>query len=163
MIRACKALPDFETLEIVHLSLTTSPPGCWCWAVGCSTKKGLAAIPYMEWRKQEMREEMKGVKDWAIDCLKKPKMGRQEQEGTKKAVLRGRTKGVKDWVVGRLKKPTMGDRKGEGRKRIVLRVIELSSVFTPRPEAQRGDPPRFHLGSVKVEECEVWEVGSDGP
>ena len=81
--------------------------------------------------------------------------------GKKKTTLRERTKGVKDWAVGCLKKPTRGDRKGEGRKKIMLRVIELSSVFTPRPSARMGEPPRFHLGSVKVEECEVWEVDSE--
>jgi len=161
MVDACKALPDFKTLEIVYLTLTTPPPTCWCWVVGCSTKKGLAAVPYSEWRKEEAREEMRGAKDWAIDCLKKLKMGSQEGEGKKKAALKERTKGLKNWAVGCLKKPTRGDRKGEERK-VVLRVIELTSVFTPRPEARKGEPPRFHLGSVKVEECEVWEVDSDG-
>ena len=101
---------------------------------------------------------MTGIKDWAIDCLKKPKMVCEEGEGRNKAALRGRTKGVKDWAVGCLKKPRAGDPRGEERKKVTLRVVELSSVFTPRFDARRGDPPRFHLGSVKVEECEVWEV-----
>ena len=103
---------------------------------------------------------MRGVKDWAIDCLKKSRVGCQEGEG-RKETLREQTKGLDDRGVHFLKVPTTGDRKGEGRKKLILRVIELSSVFTPR-RPERGDPPRFHLGSVKVEECEVWEVDSDG-
>jgi len=105
------------------------------------------------------------VKDWAINCLNKPKTRYQEEERRKITALREQTKVVKGWAVGRPKEPKIGDHRGEGipggRKKILLRVIELSSVFTlqwPNDTA----PPRFHLDSVGVEECEVWEIDNHG-
>lgn len=92
--------------------------------------------PYAERQKQVLRDRVQGVKDWAIDCLKKP--GTRYQEG-------------------------------EGRK-ATLRVIELSSVLTlPRsstsflPRSGCKVPFRFNLGSVKVEEHDVWRFDSNGP
>ena len=101
---------------------------------------------------------MKGVKDWAIECLKGPRVGRQEGEGSEKNMLRKQVKGIKDWAAGCLKKQKAGDHEGEGRKKTTLRIIELSSVFAIREPSL----PRFHLGSVKVEEHEVWEVDNNG-
>ena len=104
---------------------------------------------------------MKGVKDWAINCLKKPKTRCQEEEGRKLIALREQTKGVKDWAVRWLKEPKTGDHRERSRK-TTLRVIELSSVFTLRWPNDTGSP-RFHLGSVRTEECEVWEVDDNSP
>jgi len=101
---------------------------------------------------------MEDVKDWAIDCLKKAKTGCQEGGKRKKTVWREQVKG---WAADCLKKPRTGHHRGEGKK-ITLRVIELGSVFTlPRPS--EITLTRFHLGSVKVEEYEVWGDDGSGP
>jgi len=68
-------------------------------------------------------------------------------------------RGVKDWAIDCLKRPETGHREREGRKGTTLRVIELSSVPNGFPMYGNGGPLRFHLGSVKVEVCEVWGVG----
>ena len=104
---------------------------------------------------------MKDAKDWAINCLKKPKTRYQEEEGRKIIALREQTKGVKGWVVGWLKEPKTGDHREGGGKKTTLRVIELSSLFTLQWPNDTVTP-RFHLDSVKVEECEVWEVDGNG-
>ena len=103
---------------------------------------------------------MKDVKSWAINCLKKPKTIYQEEEGRRIIALREQMKGAKGWAVGRLKELETGDHRGEGSKKTTLRVIELSSVFTLQQPNDTA-PPRFHLDSVKVEECEVWEADSN--
>jgi len=105
---------------------------------------------------------MKGVKDWAIDCLKKPKTGHQEGEKEKNAVSGELMRGLKGWGVGWLKKPNTGAHKGEGIKKTVLRVIELNMAPT-LPLVDETVRPRFHLGSVKVEEYKVQGVDSNGP
>jgi len=55
---ACKALPYFDTLQIVYF------PGF-----------------SMGWLRQSLREEVDGMKDLAMDCLRKPETGRQGREG----------------------------------------------------------------------------------
>jgi len=153
LIDACKALPDFGTLQIVHLALDKPPPRCWCGRTGCG-RLG----PYTEERKWELREEMEGMKDWAIECLKRPKTG----EGRKEMTLMEQIKGVRDWAADYLKKQRTERCKEEERKGITLRVIELSSVFT-LPKFGDANPPTPHLGCVKVKECGVWGIESNGP
>jgi hypothetical protein len=70
LIDACKTLPDFNTLQIVYLTLDLLP----IYPIAALTER----------RNQALRVQVKDVKDWAIDCLKKPKTGR----GKKKATLR---------------------------------------------------------------------------
>ena len=112
---------------------------------------------------------MKGVKDWTIACLKAARMRCQEGQGggRKETTLRERVKGVKDWVVGRSRESKMEHVREEarGRKSTTLRVIELTLVpALPRPPRPGHDgQPRFHLGSVKVEEHEVLGVDSSSP
>jgi hypothetical protein len=66
LVHACKALPDFDTLQIVHfLGNPLSPSLTDQWD-------------------QALRDQ---AKDW-IDCLKKTKMGCQEEVGRKKSTLR---------------------------------------------------------------------------
>jgi len=142
LVNACRALPNFDTLQIVHFSLSTPPPTRECWPWQCG---GLAS--YTEGQKQALREQIQRVKDLAIDCLKEPEKGCQEG-GRKKTALRERMRGVKDRMVA-CPKPTMG-------RKTTLRVIELSSVLTDTPRRPKyGASPIFHLGSVKVEEYEV--------
>lgn len=109
LIQACKALPDFDTLQILHFPTVAPLPIC-----GCGRMRSGSLGPPMDQRRQALREEVKCLKDWAMECLRNPETGREE---------------------------------GAGRKKIALRTIELSS---DRPRA-----PKFHLASVKVEECEV--------
>jgi len=139
LIDACKALPDFGMLQIVHLALDRPPPRCWCGRTGCG-RLG----PYTEERKRELREQMEGLKDWVINCLKRPKT--KTGEGREEMMLMEQIKGVKDWAADYLKKPKTERREEEGRKGITLRVIELSSVFT-LPKFGDSTPPTPHLGS----------------
>ena len=58
---------------------------------------------------------------------------------------------MKDWAIDWFTGPETGRQEGGGRQKATLRFIELSSVLADRwPDD--GIPPRFHLGSVKVEE-----------
>ena len=136
----CNALPDFDTLQIVHFSLTTPPPISRCGR--CD-----GPVSYTEQQKQTLKDQLQGVKDLAVDCLRKLETGHQEGEITKKMTLRKRVGGVR-YRTADCPKPEMG------RKKITLRVIELSSVLSlPSPRA--GIPLRFNLGSVKAEEYDV--------
>jgi hypothetical protein len=66
LVSACKALPDFDTLQIVHFLGTPLSPS--------ST--------------EQWEQELTGqVKDW-IDHLKKPRTRCREGEGRKKTTLR---------------------------------------------------------------------------
>ena len=77
---------------------------------------------------------------------------------TQKQALREQMKGVKDWAIDCLKRPERGRREREGRKGTTLRVIELSSTLNRFPTYGDGGLQRFHLGSVKAEEFEVWGI-----
>jgi len=85
LLGASKALPDFDTLQIVHFLPNTPSPGYMDWWL---RNNGLLPT---EQRKQTLREHVrgvKGVKDLAIDCLKRPKTGCQKGGGRKKTTLR---------------------------------------------------------------------------
>ena len=83
LVDACKALPDFDTLQIVHLAVTKPSLNRWCGLTRCSKLR-----PYPEERKRELKGLMKDVKGWATDCLKKPRTGFQEGEARKTTTLR---------------------------------------------------------------------------
>jgi len=141
LVNACNALPNFDTLQIVHFSLTTPPPISRCGQ--CD-----GPVSYTEQQKQVLRDQVQGVKDLAVDCLRKPETRHQEGEGRKKMVLRKRGVGGVRYRTADCPKPKTG------RKKITLRVIELDSVLAlPSPRA--GIPLRFSLGSVRVEEYDV--------
>lgn len=74
-------------------------------------------------------------------------------------VSREQAEGMKDWVLERLKEPRTGC-EGNGRKKKMLRIVELSSFLTHLGYHYRT---KFRPGPVKVEEYEVWGVGSDSP
>lgn len=76
LVNACRALPDFDTLQIVH-SLVDGYGVAGYHSVLCSDQ-----------RKQELRERVKVVKDLAVDSLEKAKTGYREGERRKKVTLR---------------------------------------------------------------------------
>ena len=82
LVNACKALPDFDTLQIVHFLLNDNLPISYDGATGYSN------VPCTNERKQQLRERVKGVKDLAIDSLEKAKAECREREREKKTMLR---------------------------------------------------------------------------
>jgi len=85
VLGACKTLPDFDTLQIVHFLPDTPSPGYVDWWL---RNNGL--LPTQQ-RKQALREQLqgvKGVKDLAVDCLKQPKTRCQMRGGRKNTTLR---------------------------------------------------------------------------
>lgn len=82
LVTACKALPDFDTLQIVYPPSPTPSLQCRCH----QGKRGLNR-PSREQLKQS-REEVEGLKDWAIECLENSKVGCREAEGRKRTTLR---------------------------------------------------------------------------
>ena len=85
LLGACKALPNFDTLQIVHFLPNTPSPGYVDWWL---RNNGLLPT---EQRKQALREQVqgvKGVKDLAIECLRTPKTGCQKGGTRKKTTLR---------------------------------------------------------------------------
>ena len=75
LVNACKALPDFDTLQIVRFIPTApSPDYADAWTMS------LSPMRRWEWN---LRERLKGVRDLAIDCLRKQKNGCKEGEGRK--------------------------------------------------------------------------------
>jgi hypothetical protein len=76
LVNACKSLPDFDTLQIVHFILGVPLyPG------------SLEEFSTERWN-QEVRDQAKDVKGGAIDCLREPETGCQEGGGRKKTALR---------------------------------------------------------------------------
>ena len=79
LINACRALPDFDTLQIVHFRL-----GEPLWISGDVR----ASLSPMAKQQQALMEQVKGVKDLAIDSLKQAKVGYQEGGGRKGVMVR---------------------------------------------------------------------------
>ena len=74
LVGACKALPDFDTLQIVRFPAIPPPLVCSCvWSV-CNCR-----LPST----RQLENQMKELEEWAMDCLKKPRPGCQEGEGRK--------------------------------------------------------------------------------
>ena len=78
LVNACRVLPDFDTLQIVHL-LRSEP------IVTVMCMYACAGLALMDKRERALRDQ---VKDLTIDLLKKAKVGRQEGEGRKNVVVR---------------------------------------------------------------------------
>jgi len=78
LVIACKALPDFETLQILYFPTAPPHPICWCGHHG----------PSREQWEQALREQGEIIKDLAMDCLKAQKMECQEEEGRKRTTVR---------------------------------------------------------------------------
>ena len=82
LVIACKALPDFDTLQIVHSpSLTPGLPS--------RCHQGVRARhAHSGEQLKRSREDVKDLKDWAINCLKRSKGGCQEGEGRRGTTVR---------------------------------------------------------------------------
>lgn len=83
LIVACKALLEFDTLQIVHCPLVPSSLVCQCRWGGCGSR-----MHFSEQRQQTLGEKMKDLEDWAIECLKKSETRCQEGGERKKITLR---------------------------------------------------------------------------
>jgi len=82
LVDVCKGLPDFDTLQIVHFLPRLPPPS----RVGGSSRGH--GPPFIEQRRQELREVVNDLRDWAMDCLRKSKTGCREGEGGKRTTIR---------------------------------------------------------------------------
>ena len=81
LITACRGLPDFDTLQIVHLpSLTPS--------LKCDCEMGMRGChkPSRE-QLDQTREEVRDLKKWAVQCLKS-EVGCREGERRGRATMR---------------------------------------------------------------------------
>ena len=74
LVVACKVLPDFDTLQIVHFPYR-----------GRQEVSGYQG--YSRERPKRSTDELERLKDWAISCLKS-ETGSQEGEGKKRKKLR---------------------------------------------------------------------------
>ena len=80
LVGACRALPDFDTLQIARFPIVSSRRTCLClWYESCTCDR----YPTTEWE-EAFEKQMKDLGGWTVDCLKL-KTGCQEGEG------RGRT------------------------------------------------------------------------
>ena len=75
LVVACKALPDFDILQVVRVTINPVHLVCWCGWGGCGSR-----MDSSEQQEQILRKQTEDMKDWAMDCLKKPKTGRQEEK-----------------------------------------------------------------------------------
>lgn len=84
LVDACKSLPEFNTIQIVHyLGELPHPPVTPEYGEMEDDSQPSAD----KWR-QASRDWVNDVKDLAIDCLKKREMGCREGEGRKRTTLR---------------------------------------------------------------------------
>jgi hypothetical protein len=72
LVNACKALPHFDTLQIVH---------------GCGLDYDGEELDVKRLRREYV-EHVYGAKDAAISCLKEPETGCREGEGRRKTTVR---------------------------------------------------------------------------
>ena len=82
LVDACGALPDLDTLQIVHFVLITPLMVCGF------ARMSFGSLPFIEARKEVLRAQMRDVGDLAMDCLRKAKAGYPEGEGRKRTTLR---------------------------------------------------------------------------
>jgi hypothetical protein len=72
LVNACKALPYFDTFQIVH---------------GCRPTYNEADLDERQWRRA-LRERVGSARDLAINCLKEHKTECLEREGRRKTTVR---------------------------------------------------------------------------
>ena len=82
-VAACEGLPDFNTLQILHIPAPPPHPVCWCGWQRCGNR-----MLHGEQWERSLRKQAKAMKDFTIDCLKKSESGRQEREGRKRITVR---------------------------------------------------------------------------
>ena len=84
LIVACKALEDFNTLQIVRLPMGPPLSDCWC---NGPCECGNPSLPVESWERI-LEKHVKGLGGWAIECLEKVKVGCLEGEGGKRTTVR---------------------------------------------------------------------------
>ena len=100
LVVACKALPDFGTLQIVRFPMFRPCLVCWY-----ALQEHCNHIPPMEQQEQVLEKQTKDLEGWAADCLKKSRTVFQEggkRKGTTLRVIkfpRGRSVNVKEYEV----------------------------------------------------------------
>ena len=84
LVNACKALPDFNTIQLVHfLGRDHTLPAM------CEYERMRDGnLSSAEQPRQVLRDRVEVVRDLVIDCLRNPEMGSQEGEETRKTTLR---------------------------------------------------------------------------
>ena len=75
LVVACKALPDFNTLQIVREIIPPVSLVCRCEWGGCGSRIGSS-----QEQEEILRKQTEDIKDWTMNCLKKPETGFQEGE-----------------------------------------------------------------------------------
>ena len=85
LIVACKALQDFNTLQIVRLPVMQPSPRCDC-NVPCEYFH-YPCVTVERWE-QSLEKHVKDLGEWAIECLEKAKMGYLEGEERKRITVR---------------------------------------------------------------------------
>ena len=83
LVVACKALPDFDTLQIARFPIILPRLACWCGQEQCGHPRLCPA--QWEWA---LAKQTKDLEEWAADCLKEPETGYLEEEERKKTTLR---------------------------------------------------------------------------
>ena len=131
LVTLCKALPDFDTLQIVYIPILPRSPICRCGKLWCPRH------PLSVERDQASKNYIKPIKDWAMEYLERPRTECQEGEGSMGIALRERLGDVK---------LASSKRSETGRKRTTLRVIKL---------AREPLNSISHRAPVMVEEYEV--------
>ena len=84
LVIACKALPDFDTLQIVYFPSVKPLMMCGCYRM----RYGILWSEERRKRVLLLREEVECMKDWAMDCLRKPEAGCRDGEARKNTTLR---------------------------------------------------------------------------
>ena len=83
LVVACRALPDFDTFQIVRIPTATPYLIGWDgWMISDDH------IPPIKRSERVLRGQTKDLRDWAIDCLKKPGTGSCKEKGRKEITLR---------------------------------------------------------------------------
>ena len=81
LVVACKALPDFDTLQIVRFPINPPRLLCWCGKGRCG-HHGL----FLEQWELALEKQTKDLEREAVECLKTPRMGSREGEGRRTMV-----------------------------------------------------------------------------
>ena len=79
LANTCKALPDFDTFQIIHVPLPVLRPELY---MDYEMTRNPALSFY------ELREELGSGKELVMNCLKKPETKCREGEGRKKTMVR---------------------------------------------------------------------------
>ena len=83
LVIACEALPDFDTLQILHVPAPRDDGVRGCGELWCNNR----TLHANQWGRLR-REQVGGLKDFTIDCLETLKSRRHKGEGRKRTIVR---------------------------------------------------------------------------